>query len=121
MRITLLVLACFLCRKSQEAEVVAEKTVAQEEKTKGKKAEAAQKEQAAKEAQQRLQEIARAEAQHLEERSGPVRDYLMGTVVPELTQGLLEASRAQAEDPVEYLAQYLFRRCEPEGEEKYAM
>eukprot|EP01138_Halocafeteria_seosinensis_P015851 gb/GECG01016176.1/.p1 GENE.gb/GECG01016176.1/~~gb/GECG01016176.1/.p1 ORF type:complete len:808 (+),score=186.34 gb/GECG01016176.1/:1-2424(+) len=86
-----------------------------------KKEKAAQRDHEQNAAAQRLQEIAKAEAEQLEERSAPVRQYLMQTVIPDLTEGLLEASRAQAEDPVEYLAQYLFRCCESESEQNYAM
>ena len=38
------------------------------------------------------------------------RDYLMQYVVPHLTTGLLEATQFRPEDPVEFLAEYLFKK-----------
>lgn len=39
----------------------------------------------------------------LEERTKPLRQYLMSSVVPTLTQGLLEVCRTKPDDPVDYL------------------
>ena len=39
----------------------------------------------------------------LDERSKPLRTYLMGNVVPFLTQGLLEICKERPEDPVDFL------------------
>ncbi|XP_017781619.1 PREDICTED: adenylate kinase 7-like [Nicrophorus vespilloides] len=44
----------------------------------------------------------------------PLRNYLMKYVFPTLTTGLLEIARVKPEDPVDYLAEYLFR-ANPEG------
>ena len=35
--------------------------------------------------------------------------YLMKNVIPSLTEGLLETCKVMPEDPVDYLAEYLFR------------
>ena len=45
----------------------------------------------------------------LEARSLPLRRYLMKNVIPSLTEGLLETCKVMPEDPVDYLAEYLFR------------
>lgn len=44
----------------------------------------------------------------------PLRSYLMKYVFPTLTKGLLEVSRLKPDDPVDYLAEYLFKE-NPEG------
>lgn len=38
------------------------------------------------------------------------RDYIMEFVVPHLTPGLLEVTQVRPEDPVEFLAEYLFKK-----------
>lgn len=57
----------------------------------------------------RLDEIGRQEAALLEARSAPLRGYLMDNVIPTLTQGLLEVCKVAPEDPVDYLAEFLFK------------
>ncbi|XP_030760146.1 adenylate kinase 7-like [Sitophilus oryzae] len=44
----------------------------------------------------------------------PLRFYLMKYVFPTLTQGLLEVAKIRPDDPVDYLAEYLFK-INPEG------
>ncbi|KAJ9599412.1 hypothetical protein L9F63_010103 [Diploptera punctata] len=44
----------------------------------------------------------------------PVRHYLMRYILPTLTRGLLEVARVRPDDPVNYLAEYLFHE-NPEG------
>jgi adenylate kinase len=41
--------------------------------------------------------------------SQPLRNYLMQNVIPALVDGLLDISRTQPEDPIDYLAEYLFK------------
>ncbi|XP_043226129.1 adenylate kinase 7-like [Amphibalanus amphitrite] len=57
---------------------------------------------------ERLTEVKRQELEALEARSLPLRSYLMKHVIPTLTQGLLECAKVKPEDPVDYLAEYLF-------------
>ena len=45
----------------------------------------------------------------LEVRSIPLRNYLMQNVIPTLTEGLIEVCKLKPEDPVDYLAEYLFK------------
>ena len=42
-------------------------------------------------------------------RSIPLRNYLMQNVIPTLTEGLIEVCKLKPEDPVDYLAEYLFK------------
>jgi adenylate kinase len=48
----------------------------------------------------------RREAKEHEE----VEAYLMDTVLPSLTEGMLEVVKVQPEDPIDYLAEFLFRK-----------
>lgn len=45
----------------------------------------------------------------LEIRSKPLREYLLENVMPTLSAGLVETCRMQPDDPVDFLAEYLFR------------
>ncbi|XP_013867311.1 adenylate kinase 7 [Austrofundulus limnaeus] len=56
-----------------------------------------------------LQEERLREEQEMEEQSGPMRSYLMEHVMPTLTRGLIECYRRQPENPVEFLAEFLFK------------
>ncbi|KAG7203649.1 hypothetical protein KM043_013684 [Ampulex compressa] len=44
----------------------------------------------------------------------PLRHYLMKHVFPTLTQGLIEVAKLRPDDPVDFLAEYLFKK-NPEG------
>ncbi|XP_066550685.1 adenylate kinase 7 [Amia ocellicauda] len=57
----------------------------------------------------RLEEVKRQEHELLEAQSVPLRNYLMKNVMPTLTQGLIECCKAKPEDPVDFLAEYLFK------------
>ena len=59
---------------------------------------------------QRLEQIKDYERDILDQKSQPIRQYLMDNLVPILTEGLLEVCKRTPEDPVDYLAEYLFRR-----------
>ncbi len=65
---------------------------------------------------ERLAEIARQEAELLEARSAPLRKYLVANVIPTITRGLLEVCKVMPEDPIDYLAEYLFAHAEKDGE-----
>lgn len=58
----------------------------------------------------RLELIQHEEAELLEARAKPLRTYLMDTVLPALTEGMLEVVKVQPEDPIDYLAEYLFKK-----------
>nr|KAF6498873.1 adenylate kinase 7 [Molossus molossus] len=57
----------------------------------------------------RLEEVKREETEFLEAQSAPLRNYLMTYVMPTLMQGLNECCRVRPEDPVDFLAEYLFK------------
>ncbi|KAF4319191.1 hypothetical protein G195_007509 [Phytophthora kernoviae 00238/432] len=71
--------------------------------------EAAQQAKLAKE-RARLELLQREEAELLETRAKPLRTYLMDTVLPALTEGMLEVVKVQPTDPIDYLAEFLFRK-----------
>ncbi|KAG7377984.1 hypothetical protein PHYPSEUDO_010717 [Phytophthora pseudosyringae] len=58
----------------------------------------------------RLELLQREEAELLETRAKPLRTYLMDTVLPALTEGMLEVVKVQPTDPIDYLAEFLFRK-----------
>ena len=57
----------------------------------------------------RLAELQQQERELLEVRSIPLRTYLMQHVIPTLTEGLIEVCKLKPEDPVDYLAEWLFK------------
>ena len=61
------------------------------------------------EERKRLAEVERQEKELLEARSLPLRSYLMQHVIPTLTEGLIETCKVMPEDPVDYLAEFLFK------------
>ncbi|XP_018553227.1 adenylate kinase 7 isoform X3 [Lates calcarifer] len=56
-----------------------------------------------------LEEVRRQEEELLEAQSVPMRNYLMEQVMPTVTQGLIECCMAHPQDPVDFLAEYLFK------------
>ncbi|TPX48909.1 adenylate kinase [Synchytrium endobioticum] len=58
----------------------------------------------------RLEEIRKQEQEVLEAQSVPLRNYLMKHVMPTLTTGLIEVCKVRPEDPIDYLAEFLFRQ-----------
>merc|ERR1712070_400640 len=57
----------------------------------------------------RLAELQQKERELLEVRSIPLRNYLMQNVIPTLTEGLIEVCKLKPDDPVDYLAEWLFK------------
>lgn len=57
----------------------------------------------------RLEEVKREEREFLEAQSLPLRNYLMTYVMPTLMQGLNECCKIRPDDPVDFLAEYLFK------------
>jgi adenylate kinase len=78
--------------------------------------EAAQQAKLARE-RARLELLQREEAELLETRAKPLRTYLMDTVLPALTEGMLEVVKVQPTDPIDYLAEFLFRKGQELEEE----
>ena len=57
----------------------------------------------------KLIEVKHQEQETLEAASLPLRTYLMKHIMPTLTAGLLEVCKARPDDPVDCLAEYLFK------------
>jgi adenylate kinase len=92
---------------TKEAEAVAEGE-RQKQEALMKDNEERQKRQ--KEESVRTAEIRRQEQELLEARSQPLRKYLMENVLPILTKGLLDVAKVRPEDPIDFLADYLFQQ-----------
>lgn len=60
----------------------------------------------------------REERELLEAQSIPLRNYLMTHVMPTLMQGLNECCKVRPDDPVDFLAEYLFKN-NPETQWKF--
>lgn len=45
----------------------------------------------------------------LEAASQPLRNFLMKHVMPTLSEGLIEVCKARPDDPVDFLAEFLFK------------
>ncbi|NXI46088.1 KAD7 kinase, partial [Galbula dea] len=56
-----------------------------------------------------LKEVKRQEQELLEAQSIPLRNYLMKNVMPTLMQGINECCKTRPDDPVDFLAEYLFK------------
>jgi adenylate kinase len=67
-----------------------------------------QREAKAKLDAERLAKLQEEERDALLLRSQPMRKYLMDNVLPSLTRGLQEVAKVRPDDPVDYLAEYLF-------------
>ncbi|XP_068004981.1 adenylate kinase 7 [Melanerpes formicivorus] len=57
----------------------------------------------------KLEEVKRQEQELLEAQSIPLRNYLMKNVMPTLMQGINECCRIRPDDPVDFLAEFLFK------------
>ena len=57
---------------------------------------------------ERLAKLQEEERDALLLRSQPMRKYFMDNVLPSLTRGLQEVAKVRPDDPVDYLAEYLF-------------
>ena len=60
-------------------------------------------------AMMQFEQIKDREVEIKKAREMPLRDYLMENVIPALAEGLLEVCRVLPDDPVDYLAEYLFK------------
>lgn len=57
----------------------------------------------------RFEQIKEQERDLLDSKSQPIRAYLVDNVVPILKDGLIEVCKNQPDDPVDFLAEFLFR------------
>ena len=90
----------------------AERAVAEEAQRKQQAIEAEQKKiKDAKEAA-KLEKLREQERDLLDQRSQPIRQYLMDKVVPHLTEGLIDLCKTIPEDPTDYLANFLLKKAD---------
>ena len=57
----------------------------------------------------KLEVVRKQERDTLEVQSEPLRNYLVKYVMPTLTAGLIEVAKVRPDDPVDYLAEFLFK------------
>ncbi|KAK2492365.1 hypothetical protein MC885_005349 [Smutsia gigantea] len=100
--------------KAEEERRVAEERLAKEaveeaEREQKEAMETAEKTALWEEWNKRLEEVKREERELLEAQSIPLRNYLMTYVMPTLMQGLNECCKVRPDDPVDFLAEYLFK------------
>lgn len=59
--------------------------------------------------QTRKQQVLQDDEELIETCSWPLRKYLMANVIPTLIDGLVDVCQTRPEDPIDYLAEYLFK------------
>ncbi|KAM6201573.1 adenylate kinase 7 [Rhynchocyon petersi] len=91
------------------AELLAAEAAAAAEHEHNEAVEAAARQARWEEWNKQLEKVKKEERELLEAQSVPLRNYLMTYVMPTLMQGLNECCRVRPEDPVDFLAEYLFR------------
>ncbi|XP_055839419.1 adenylate kinase 7-like [Episyrphus balteatus] len=64
----------------------------------------------------KYEEIRKHEDELNDVKTLPMRQYLEKYVLPTLTEGILKVAELQPDDPVDFLAEYLFK-CNPEGQQ----
>jgi adenylate kinase len=57
-----------------------------------------------------LNQVKQQERDVLEAQSEPLRNYLLKYVMPTLTKGLIQVAKVRPEDPIDYLAEFLFQQ-----------
>ncbi|XP_060037002.1 adenylate kinase 7 [Erinaceus europaeus] len=95
-------------RKAAE-ERLARETAEEAERERKEAIEMAEKMARWEEWSKQLEEVKREERELLETQSVPLRNYLMTYVMPTLMQGLNECCKVRPDDPVDFLAEYLFK------------
>lgn len=95
-------------RNKHQAEEAAAAAAKEAEEQQIRKEEEKKEKEAARAA--REEEVRKQETDMLEARSLPLRQYLMANVIPTLTEGMLEVVKMKPEDPIDYLAEYLFKK-----------
>ncbi|KAJ3043877.1 Adenylate kinase 7 [Rhizophlyctis rosea] len=96
-------------RRVAEESKAKELAQAEEERQRREKEEAERHAKAVQEWNARLEEVRKQEQEVLEAQSVPLRNYLMKYVMPTLTSGLIEVCKVRPEDPIDHLAEFLFK------------
>jgi adenylate kinase len=97
-------------RTQKQAKEQAEKQQKEEEDRKNAEVEARRKQE--EEWKVRAAKLQQEETQILDLQSGPFRSYLMANVMPLLTKGLIDVVKLRPSDPIDFLAEYLFRHAD---------
>merc|ERR1712136_135208 len=87
---------------------IAQRELEDDERREKRECEEALRAKRASEAASRVKMLAEDDASLLETEALPLRQYLMINVVPRVSEGLSEVCKVMPEDPIEYLAEYLF-------------
>ncbi|KAJ3197257.1 Adenylate kinase 7 [Irineochytrium annulatum] len=98
-------------KRIAEEQKAKEMAVAEEERQKREKEETERHAKAMSEWNARMEEIRKQEQDVLEAQSVPLRNYLMKYVMPSLTAGLIDVCKVRPEDPIDYLAEFLFKHA----------
>jgi len=93
-----------------------EEAIYEEKKRLRDAAEVERAEKAALDWKNKLEQIRKEEKDILEVQSEPLRNYLVKYVMPTLTAGLVEVAKVRPEDPIDYLAEYLFKENTGNGD-----
>jgi len=96
-------------QRLDEERRIQQETIERAEREKHEAEEAADRRRKQEEWTARLEEVKKEEAEMLESQALPLRNYLMKHVMPTLTQGLMDCCKVRPDDPVDYLAEYLFK------------
>ncbi|KAG4100288.1 hypothetical protein H8356DRAFT_1290277 [Neocallimastix lanati (nom. inval.)] len=96
-------------RRIAEEKKAKEEELALQERIKNEKEEEIRLLKERAEWQIKLEEVRKQEQEVLEVQSIPLRNYLMKYVMPTLTSGLIDICKIRPEDPIDYLAEYLFK------------
>ncbi|KAI9325435.1 hypothetical protein DFJ73DRAFT_801962 [Zopfochytrium polystomum] len=96
-------------RRAIEEQKAKESAQAEEERLKREKEESERHAKSVTEWNLRMEEIRKQEQEVLEAQSVPLRNYLMKYVMPTLTAGLIDVCKVRPEDPIDFLAEYLFK------------
>mmetsp|Transcript_39288 Transcript_39288/g.59982 ORF Transcript_39288/g.59982 Transcript_39288/m.59982 type:complete len:207 (-) Transcript_39288:12-632(-) len=97
--------------QKEEQEAAQRKRLDEDKKRQNQVEEEMKKIKEAKEAV-KLEKLREQERDLLDQRSQPIRQYLMDNVVPHLTEGLIDLCKNIPEDPVDYLANFLLKRAD---------
>ncbi|XP_078516254.1 adenylate kinase 7 isoform X2 [Lissotriton helveticus] len=96
--------------KKAAEEHLAEESRLKSERERKDAEEAAEKISRWEEWNKRVEEVKRQEQELLETQTTPLRNYLMKNVMPTLMDGLNECCKIRPDDPVDFLAEYLFMK-----------
>lgn len=64
-----------------------------------------------KDIDEKMKAIRETEKDNIENKSQALRSFLIDNVIPVLTDGLIETCKTMPEDPVDFLAEYLFKEA----------